>query len=191
MSAAQLTLIALALAMDAFAVSISSGIAIERMHIRHAFLIATFFGIFQGVMPFIGWHTGQGLKQILEAWDHWIAFALLVGVGAKMIYDACRIHVEERCFDPLNIYVLFLLSTATSIDALAVGFSLSLVDVAILVPVLVIGAVTFFMSFLGTYVGAAFGHILETKMEIAAGLLLIGIGVKILLESLLSGAPAI
>lgn len=182
MSGIQITLIALALAMDAFAVSISSGIAIERMHIRHAFLIAAFFGCFQGLMPFMGWHAGQGVKNVAAEWDHWIAFILLVAVGIKMLYDALHNGNDERRFDPLNIYVLFMLSIATSIDALGVGFSLSLVDVAILVPVVVIGVVTFCMSFLGTYVGAVCGHLFEAKLEILAGLLLIGIGFKILLQ---------
>jgi putative Mn2+ efflux pump MntP len=168
--------------MDAFAVSISSGIVIERMHVRHACLIAAFFGFFQGLMPFLGWQAGQGLKQLLADWDHWIAFGLLLVIGTKMIYEALTPSDEERRFDPLNIYVLFVLSIATSIDALAVGFTMSFVDVAILVPVLIIGIITFLMSFVGTYIGAAFGHIFESKIEIAAGIILIGIGLKILLQ---------
>jgi putative Mn2+ efflux pump MntP len=182
MSTLSLILIALALAMDAFAVSISSGITIGRMRVRHALVIASFFGAFQGLMPFIGWHAGQGLKRVVSDWDHWIAFALLVAVGIKMIHDASRARDDERRADPLNVYVLFVLSIATSIDALAVGFSLSLVDVAILLPVLAIGLITFAMSFVGSYLGAAFGHLFESKIEIAAGLVLIGIGVKIVLQ---------
>jgi putative Mn2+ efflux pump MntP len=182
MSFLSIILIALALAMDAFAVSISSGIAIKRMHVRHAFLIASFFGVFQGLMPFLGWHAGQGVKRFITGWDHWVAFGLLAVVGTKMIYDAVRPKEEERQFDPLNIYVLFVLAIATSIDALAVGFTLSFVDVGIVLPVLVIGAVTFVMSFIGTYTGKVFGHLLESKVEMAAGVLLIGIGLKILIQ---------
>jgi putative Mn2+ efflux pump MntP len=182
MSIFSIFLIALALAMDAFAVSISSGIAISRMKIRHAFLIASFFGVFQGLMPFIGWHAGQGIKIFVASWDHWIAFFLLLFVGVRIIYEACRTQSNEKRYDPLNIYVLFFLSIATSIDALAVGLTLSFADLSIMLPILIIGVVTFVMSFVGTYVGAVFGHLLEKKVEIAAGLLLIGIGVKILLQ---------
>lgn len=182
MSISFIVLIAMALAMDAFAVSISSGIAISRMRVRHAFLIASFFGVFQGVMPFIGWHAGQGVKVYVATWDHWIAFFLLLVVGVRMIHEACRTQGNEKRFDPLNIYVLFILAIATSIDALAVGLTLSFSDVSILLPVIIIGVVTFIMSFIGTYVGAVFGHLLEAKVEIAAGLLLIAIGVKILAQ---------
>jgi putative Mn2+ efflux pump MntP len=175
-------LIAVALAMDAFAVSITSGITISRMRIRHALLIASFFGVFQGMMPLIGWHAGQGIRSLVASWDHCIDYVLLVTVGVRMIYEACRAQGGQRRYDPLNIYVLFVLSVATSIDALAVGLTLSFVDVRIVFPALVIGVVTFVMSFVGTYVGAAFGHFLEKKVEVAAGFLLIGIGVKILVE---------
>jgi putative Mn2+ efflux pump MntP len=182
MSTLSVILIAVALAMDAFAVSISSGITIGRMRVRYALVIGSFFGVFQGLMPVIGWHAGQGLKNMIAAWDHWIAFALLVSIGVKMVYDASRPRDDGRRLNPLNVYVLFLLSVATSIDALAVGFSLSFVDVAILFPAIAIGVITFVMSFLGTYIGAAFGHLFESKIEIAAGVILMGIGFRILLE---------
>lgn len=175
-------LIAVALAMDAFAVSVSSGIAIVRMKVRHALLIASFFGIFQAVMPFIGWQAGRGLRRIISDYDHWVAFILLTAVGTKMISDSLRNKGDDRQFDPLNMYVLFLLSIATSIDALAVGIALSFAGVNIMLPIIVIGAVTFFMSFAGTYIGAIFGHLIESRVEMAAGLILIGIGVKILLQ---------
>ena len=182
MSIFSVMLIAVALAMDAFAVSISSGIAISRVRIRHALLIASFFGLFQGLMPFAGWHAGQGLKHVIADWDHWIAFLLLLAVGMKMIYDASQTRGSEKKFDPLNIGTLFVLALATSIDALAVGIALSFAAVGIIRSVIAIGAVTFIMSFFGTYIGAMFGHLLEEKIEIAAGILLIGIGFKILLE---------
>lgn len=182
MSNIAIILIALALGMDAFAVSISCGITIGRMRLRHALLIASFFGGFQGVMPFIGWHAGRGIRRVVADWDHWIAFSLLVAVGIKMIHDASRAHDDERRSDPLNIYVLFVLSIATSIDALAVGFSFSFVDVAIVLPALVIGLITFSMSLVGTYIGSAFGHLFESKIEIVAGLMLIGIGIEIVLQ---------
>ena len=182
MSIFSITLIALALAMDAFAVSISSGITISRMRIGYALLIASFFGVFQGVMPLMGWRAGQGIKVFIAGWDHWSAFFLLLAVSVRMIYQACRVQDNKKRFDPLNVYVLFLLSIATSIDALAVGMTLSFVDISIVLPVLIIGVVTFVMSFIGTYIGAMFGHFLEKKVEIAAGLLLASIGVKILVQ---------
>jgi putative Mn2+ efflux pump MntP len=174
--------IAVGLAMDAFAVSISSGVALKRMQAKHALLIATFFGAFQAMMPFVGWYAGQWARAYVAAFDHWIAFVLLVLVGSKMIHDAVTDGGSKAAADPLKIYVLFLLAVATSIDALAVGITLSFLDVAIAMPVLIIGLVTFVMSFAGAYLGSAVGHIAERKMEIAAGLILIGIGVKILIE---------
>ena len=174
--------IAVGLAMDAFAVSISSGIALKRMQATHALLIASFFGVFQAIMPFIGWQTGQWASSYVAAFDHWIAFALLVLIGCKMIHDSLR-RVDSRIErDPLNLNILFVLAIATSIDALAVGVTLSFLDVAIVMPVLIIGLVTFVMSFVGTYLGNAIGHVFEQKIEIIAGLILIGIGVKILIE---------
>lgn len=175
-------LIAVALAMDAFAVSISSGIIIGKTRVRHALLIASFFGTFQAVMPFLGWEAGRSLRRIIMDYDHWAAFILLLAVGLKMIRDSLRKDGDEKKFDPLNIYVLFVLAIATSIDALAVGIALSFAGVNIVLPVIVIGAVTFVMSFIGTYVGSIFGHMLESKVEMIAGILLIGIGVKILVQ---------
>ena len=174
--------IAVGLAMDAFAVSISSGIALKKMQASHALLIASFFGIFQGVMPFIGWHAGQWAKPYVAAFDHWIAFILLVLIGTKMIHDSLRNKGSRVTRDPLNVYVLFILAIATSIDALAVGVTLSFLGVAIVRPVILIGLITFIMSFAGAYLGAAVGHLLERKMEIAAGFILIGIGLKIIIE---------
>jgi putative Mn2+ efflux pump MntP len=174
--------IAVGLAMDAFAVAVSSGVALKRMQARHALLIATFFGVFQALMPFLGWHAGRWARGYVAAFDHWIAFMLLVLVGAKMIYDAVRDSGAKAAADPLNVYVLFLLAIATSIDALAIGITLSFLDVAIALPVLIIGLVTFVLSFAGAYLGSAVGHIAERRMEIAAGFILIGIGIKILFE---------
>jgi putative Mn2+ efflux pump MntP len=182
MSFIEILIIAVAVAMDAFAVSIASGIAIHRMKIRHSLLIGGFFGFFQGLMPVLGWLGGESIEEIIEQWDHWLAFGLLVAVGIKMIYEAWLAKEKSPDYDPLNIYWLFTLSIATSIDALAVGLTLSFVDSGIIFPILVIGAVTFVMSFVGTHVGSAFGHLLERKMEVVAGIILIGIGIKILFD---------
>ena len=187
MSNVTIILIAVGLAMDAFAVSVSSGITIRRMRARHALLIALFFGAFQAVMPVLGWLIGASARTIVSSFDHWIAFGLLVSIGGKMIYDARKNKDNGQApFDPLNTWILLTLAVATSIDAFAVGISLSFLNVSIIRPVLVIGAITFAMSFVGAHIGNAFGHVFEKKLEILAGLVLIGIGCKILLEHLLS-----
>ena len=177
-------IIAVGLAMDAFAVSISSGLAIKKIRMGHAFRIAFFFGAFQAIMPVIGWLAGLGLKDFISAIDHWIAFVLLSIVGGKMIYESTFLDEEKDEKDTLNIYVLLILSIATSIDALAVGLTLSFLNVDIASPAVIIGIVTFLLSFLGVYIGDRFGHFFESKIEIVGGLILIGIGIKILVEHL-------
>jgi putative Mn2+ efflux pump MntP len=183
MSNLSILFIALALSMDAFAVSITSGIAIKKLHVRHALLIATFFGAFQAIMPVFGWLGGNTFRSAIEAVDHWVAFGLLALVGIKMIWEAVTIE-EKEYEDTLRIRILFILAIATSIDAFAIGITLSVVGVSIMNPVIVIGLVTFGMSFVGVYIGDMFGHLFEKKIEIAGGLLLIGIGVKIVVEHL-------
>jgi len=177
-------IVALGLAMDAFAVSISSGLAIKKINIGHAFRIAFFFGAFQALMPVVGWLAGLGLKDFISAIDHWIAFVLLSVVGGKMIYESTFLDKEKEEKDTLNIYVLLILSIATSIDALAVGLTLSFLNVHIASPAIIIGIVTFVLSFLGVYIGDRFGHFFESKIEIAGGVILIGIGIKILFQHL-------
>jgi putative Mn2+ efflux pump MntP len=174
-------LIAIGLAADATAVSMSSGCTIKSLKPKNALLIASAFGIFQMLMPLVGWALGSGFKTVVEGFDHWIAFLLLVLVGGKMIKEAFS-HEDKKDFNPLNIKVLLVLAIATSIDALAVGFSMSLVGSAILVPIFIIGGITFALSYAGCYIGRAFGHLFENKVEILGGLILIGIGVKILIE---------
>jgi putative Mn2+ efflux pump MntP len=177
-------LIAVGLAMDAFAVSISSGVIIKKSKLKSALTIALFFGLFQAIMPIIGWLAGFGLRDVIAGFDHWIAFGLLCIIGCKMIYESFSLEPAENKTDPLNIYVLFVLSIATSIDALAIGLSLSLLNVSIILPVVIIGIVTFSLSFFGVYIGNKFGHFFEKKIEIIGGLILIGIGIKILIEHL-------
>ena len=179
-----IVIIAIGLAMDAFAVSITSGITIKRLHINHALKIALFFGLFQAIMPIVGWLAGLSLRDYISAVDHWIAFGLLSSIGCKMIYESITVQSSEKEIDPLNVYVLLVLSVATSIDALAVGVSFAFLKVAIVTPVIIIGTVTFLLSYLGVYIGDRIGHFFENKIEIAGGLLLIGIGIKILVEGL-------
>lgn len=185
MSFMTIFIIALGLAMDAFAVSITSGITIKRMHLRHALIIATFFGIFQAIMPVFGWSIGYFAANLVSSFDHWIAFTLLVFIGGKMIYEAYHDDPnDEKHGNPLNIYILFTLAIATSIDAAAVGITLSFLNVSIIQPAVIIGVVTFLLSFAGTYIGNTFGDFFEKKIEFFGGLVLIGIGFKILIQHL-------
>lgn len=176
--------IAIGLAMDAFAVSISSGITINRLKLRHAILIASFFGTFQAIMPILGWLGGSSIASYIENFDHWVAFSLLFFIGSKMIYEAYKIEEIEEDKNPLNVYILFIMSIATSIDALAVGLSFAVLKVTVIYPAIVIGIVTFLMSLIGVYIGKKFGHLFEKKVEIIGGLILIFIGIKILLQHL-------
>lgn len=175
-------IIAFGLAMDAFAVSITSGLSIKNLKIKHAFLIAVFFGMFQAFMPIIGWFAGLGLREFIESVDHWVAFILLSVIGCKMIYESIKIESIERRTNPLNIYILLMLSIATSIDALAVGISFSILMISIITPIIIIGVVTFLLSFFGVYIGNKKGHFFEGKIEILGGIILIFIGLKILIE---------
>ncbi len=176
--------VAVGLALDAFVVSIVSGSAYKQLHVKHALRMALFFGGFQALMPLIGFMAGLSVKKYIEVYDHWIAFGLLAAVGAKMIYESFKIKSIEKKFDPSNIFVLLMLSVATSIDALAIGITLSLLRSSIIAAVIIIGLVTFVLSYLGVYIGKKFGHFFENKIEAVGGIILIGIGVKILCEHL-------
>jgi putative Mn2+ efflux pump MntP len=177
-------IIAFGLAMDAFAVSIASGAAYKELQVKHAFRMAIFFGGFQAFMPLIGALAGLSLKAHIQQADHWIAFAILSAVGGKMIYESFEIRQAEQKLHPSNILVLLTLSVATSIDALAVGITLSLVTLNIITAVIIIGLVTFVLSYLGVYIGKKFGHFFENRIEAVGGLILIALGVKILLQDL-------
>ncbi|NLW31112.1 MAG: manganese efflux pump [Fibrobacter sp.] len=181
MSLISIFFIAVGLALDAFAVSIASGITIKNMKIRHAFVIAGFFSFFQAIMPLAGWCTGLKIKGFIEKYDHWVVFAILSIIGIKMIYEAFQLEETEKNKNPLQISVLFILAIATSIDALAVGFSISVLNGTIVLPAIIIGSVTFLMSFMGVYIGNCCGNLFEKNIEIAGGLVLIGIGVKVLI----------
>ncbi len=177
--------IAFGLAMDAFAVSVASGFTIKKLKIGHALRIAVFFGAFQAIMPAIGWLAGLSLRDLIRDFDHWVAFGLLVLIGAKMIYESFKLEADRKQIDPLKLDVLLMLAIATSIDALAVGVTFAFLNVAIVWPVIIIGLITLATSFVGVYIGDKFGHIFESKIELVAGLVLIAIGLKILLEHLL------
>ena len=184
MDSLTIIIIAVGLAMDAFVVSIVSGSAYKQLHIRHTLRMAIFFGAFQAFMPLIGSLAGLTLREHIADYDHWIAFGLLAAVGGKMIYESLKIKSIEDNPDPSNIFVLLALSVATSIDALAVGITLSLIASSIIVAAILIGLITFILSYLGVYIGKRFGHLFESKIEALGGVILIAIGVKILIEHL-------
>jgi len=180
-------LIALALAMDAFAVSVASGIAIKELRIRHALIIGAWFGLFQAVMPVLGWVSGIGLRSLITGIDHWIVFGLLFLIGCKMIYESFQLDPMKSRMDPMQIHVLFSLSIATSLDAFAAGVSFAMLGISIITPIIIIGAVTFVLSFMGVLLGDRGSHFFEKRMEMAAGIILIAIGVKILIDHLMAG----
>ena len=179
-------IIAFALAMDAFAVSIVSGAAYRQLKVKHALRIALSFGAFQAFMPLIGSLAGLTIRDHIAEYDHWVAFGLLSAVGGKMIYESFKIKPADDKFNPSNVLVLLVLSLATSIDALAVGITLSFLEVSIAVAVVIIGLVTFVLSYLGVYIGKKAGHFFEGQIEAIGGLVLIALGIKILIEHLIS-----
>ena len=179
-----MVLIAIGLAMDSLAVSITSGLEMRELKISKALKIAIFFGLFQALMPVVGWLAGLSLTDLISGIDHWIAFALLSLIGCKMIYESIRLESREKVIDPMNVYLLLMLSIATSIDALAVGITFAFLEVSIVTPIIIIGVVTFLLSLLGVFVGNKVGHLFEKKIGIAGGLILIGIGIRILIEHL-------
>jgi putative Mn2+ efflux pump MntP len=177
-------LIAVGLAMDAFSVSITRGM-ILKCNLKHAFIIALFFGGFQALMPVFGWLAGDQLAVIVSFWAPWIAFLLLLLIGGKMIYEGIfRDENDESC-QIFQMKDILIFSVATSIDAFAVGVTFAFLNTNILLPVIIIGLVTFGLSFLGVYIGKNVGHLFESKIELLGGFILIGIGFKILLEYLL------
>lgn len=176
-------LVALGLAADAFAVSLSSGIQIKNIKINKALKIALSFGVFQALMPLLGWWVGLSLRDLISSVDHWMAFGLLSFIGGRMIYESTQ-EVSDRKFNPLDIYTLLMLSIATSLDALAVGVGFAVLKTSILAAISVIGFITFFLCFIGVFVGHKFGNLFQNKIEIFGGLILISIGSKILFEHL-------
>ena len=166
--------------MDSFAVSITSGVIIRRPRFFDAITIALFFGSFQAGMPILGWLAGIKFSALICEIDHWIAFTLLTVIGVKMIIDSINKEKHKKRFNPLNILVLLTLALATSLDAAAVGLSISFMDQPILIPALIIGTVTFVISFLGVFIGNKVGILFGRKVEFFGGTLLIGIGIRIL-----------
>ena len=174
-------LVGLALAADASSVSIVYGLKNQPFRWTKAFIPAICFGVAQGVMPALGWWGGTWISQWLERWNHWIAFGILLIIGIKFIYDS-RHEAEVKDDVLMHPLLLLLLAIATSIDAFAVGFSMSLTQKPILVPALIYGVVTMICSLVCSRIGAKVGEKFGTKLLVIGGIILIGIGIKILLE---------
>lgn len=184
-------LIAFGLSMDSFAVSISSGLILPEIRFKKAIIIAFSLAFFQGLMPLIGWLLGFGFQEYVKPVDHWVAFVLLAFLGLKMIWESTKKEEERENVNPLEAKVLLTMSVATSIDALIVGMSLAFVQKSetsvwrnILVPVIIIGIVTFIVSMLGILFGKKMGNRLGKRMEMIGGLVLLFIGIRILAEHL-------
>lgn len=178
-----LLLLAVALAMDAFAVSIAAGVVLKTVSLRQMFRLSWHFGLFQAMMPILGWAGGLTVRHHIEAYDHWIAFTLLAFVAQGMLRSAVGKPDDNTDFrDPTKGMSLVMLSVATSIDALAVGLSLSLIHVPIWMPALIIGCVAAFFTAIGMVIGRKIGQAtaLRRWAEMAGGLVLLTIGINIL-----------
>ena len=170
--------------MDAFAVSIAAGTSGRLAGKRATFRLSFHFGLFQAMMPLIGWYVGVHIAHLIESFDHWVAFALLLLVGGRMIMASFQTEAETFDKDPSRGFNLVLLSVATSIDALAVGLSLAMINISIWYPCLIIGIITAGLSVVGIRAGKYFGEKLGSRMELLGGVILILIGLKILVSHL-------
>lgn len=188
MTLLDLILLSVALAMDCFTVSITSGLIQRRLVVRTMLVTAFMFGLFQALMPMIGWLGISSFSSVLERWDHWIAFGLLAFLGGRMILNGFKTDEEEKTFDPAKFSTTLTMAVATSIDALAVGLSFGVSGydtfAGILFPVIIIGIGSFLFSVAGFMIGAFAGRRINFPVEIIGGIILLGIGIKILVEHL-------
>jgi len=183
-TAGSILLLAVGLAMDATAVAAARGMAATRIRVRDALLVAGLFGGFQALMPLLGFLIGARLEAWLGGWDYWVAFALLAGVGVKMLWEARHgaSEARENGRDPFGFKVMLVLAVATSIDAWAVGITLPILDAPLVTSLVVIGVTTAVLSLLGLSVGRRFGSVLGRRLDVFGGLVLVGMGLKLLLE---------
>lgn len=187
MNLLSIIILAIGLAMDSFAVSVSQGLLMTRFRIRRAFLIALLFGFFQALLPVIGWLLGLRVADFIQDFDHWIAFALLIVIGSKMIWESSALcNKKTEKFHSASFATLLVFAVATSIDAFAIGLSFSIIGITIITPVIIIGIITFIFSYSGVFIGSKVGHIAESKIEALGGIIIIAVGIKILIEGLLS-----
>lgn len=183
MGISSLFLLAVGLSMDAFAVAICKGLSMKRATVGNCMIVGGYFGFFQALMPVIGYFLGVSFRKYITSFDHWIAFVLLLFIGGKMIWDTMK-GDEQKSEEGLGPRVMIPYAIATSIDALAVGITLAFLNVSIVYAALFIGIITFLLSFLGVKIGNLFGAKYEKKATLVGGIILIGIGTKILLEHL-------
>jgi len=182
----EIILISIGLAMDCFAVSFSAGATQVKLTLKNALVLGLFFGFFQAIMPLIGWAGGAVVVEKISHIDHWITFGILGFLGGKMIIEAIWGKEDEQKQNIMKLGTLLILSIATSIDALAVGFSFALANVNIWITILCIGIASFLFSLFGVYAGKKLCHFIKSSYaEILGGIILISIGIKILLEHLL------
>ena len=179
----ELVILSIGLAMDAFAVSICKGLAMQKMKCKNAIIIGAYFGIFQALMPLIGYFLGINFEKAITNVDHWIAFMLLGIIGGKMIKDSFG-DESENCNDDVSFKTMFVLAVATSIDALAVGITFAFLNVNLILAITLIGIITFVLSVIGTKIGNRFGDAYERNAELVGGCILILLGLKILLGHL-------
>ena len=181
MSFPELLILAVGLAMDAFAVAVCKGLSLRTLKLQQALLVGVWFGLFQALMPALGWLLGSAFSGLVQSVDHWVAFVLLSIIGGNMIREGLQ-GDDENCDPSLSFGVMLLLAVATSIDALAVGITFAFLNVSILLAVALIGVVTFTISAVGVKMGNLFGARYKSKAEFFGGAVLILIGLKILLE---------
>ena len=186
MTLTELLLISVGLAMDAFSVSVCKGLSMKKIDLKGGVITALFFGVFQGVMPMIGYFLGSRFADVISSFSHWVSFGLLAFIGGKMVFEAIKGNEEESDGKEyrLDIRELTLLAIATSIDALAVGIVFAAEKTNLIFSVTMIGVITFALSLVGIFIGHKFGSKYEKKAEIAGGVILILIGLKLLLEGL-------
>ncbi len=185
MNIIDLLLIAFALSMDTFALSLTNGMTILKLKIRHAIVMAVTFAAVQGLLPAIGFFLGRGLASYIDAFAHWIALALLSIIGGKMIIEGIKCAKEEHC--PMRTFAFKLIviqAIATSIDALMVGVTFATMQVPLFAALAIISAVTAVVSLAGIYIGRFFGSLLKSKSEMLGGAILVLIGIKIFIENM-------
>lgn len=180
----EIMLIAVGLAMDAFAVSICKGLSMKKLKLKSVIIVGAYFGIFQAIMPLSGYLLGTTFSDLVISIDHWIAFILLSVIGGKMIKDSFNTEEDNEENDKIDAKNMTILAIATSIDALAVGITFAFFQINIIKSVLIIGAITFVLSAIGVIIGKKLGYKIRGKAEILGGSILILIGLKILLEHL-------
>ena len=179
----EIIVIGIGLAMDAFAVSVCKGLSMKKLDWKKAIIIALYFGIFQALMPVLGYFLGSTFSYFVEQIDHWIAFVLLVIIGGNMIKNSTDDEKEKRN-DKVDVKTMVLLAIAISIDALAVGVTFAFFEVNLLLSISIIGIIAFALSVLGVIIGNKFGDKFQNRAELAGGIILIIIGLKILVEHL-------